>query len=81
MRKIITIILIILLSNYSVFGQDLCNHKKLIMNFLEKTTSINYKSSLSDFYNFFDSSSEIEIILRSTYIKNHPDARERIFNE
>jgi hypothetical protein len=68
---IVSLIFIIDISN----AQTNCNHKQIIMRFLKNISAPNYKSSLSDFDLFFDSQSEIEIILRSDYLKTHPNSR------
>jgi hypothetical protein len=59
----------------AIHSQTSCNHEKIILSFLQKISSVQYKSSLKDFESFFDSECEFESGLRDYYIKEHPKTR------
>lgn len=68
--------MIIVLFNFCYsFAQEKDNSEQLIMGFLQKISSYQYKPSLKDFELFFDRNSIIEMGLRSDSIKSHPDAK------
>ena len=76
MKNRTLIIIGLLITHISfIYAQTNCNHEQLIMRFLQKISSAQYKSSLEDFVSFFDSESEIEFGLRDDYLKEHPNAK------
>lgn len=73
-RKVLLVGLITLLCSLSVLSQDDCDHKSLIMSFLQKISSVNYLPTLQDYNVYFDKHSEIEIALREEYSLNHSNS-------
>ena len=59
----------------AIHAQTSCNHEHIILSFLQKISSVQYKSSLKDFESFFDSECELEFGLRDTYIMEHPKTK------
>ena len=59
----------------AIQSQTSCNHEQIILSFLQKISSVQYKSSLKDFELFFDSECEIEFGLRDNHIMEHPKTK------
>ena len=76
MKKIFLIFIGLIFTHvYAIHAQTSCNHEQIIMSFLQKISSVQYKSSLKDYELFFDSESMFEIGLRDNYIMEHPKAK------
>jgi hypothetical protein len=59
----------------ALHAQTRCNHEQIILSFLQKISSVHYKSSLKDFESFFDSECEFEFGLSDNYIMEHPNTK------
>jgi len=53
-------------------SQENCCHEDIILSFLNKISSTNYKPILQDYRIFFDNHSEIEFSFRDKILKNSP---------
>jgi hypothetical protein len=74
-NRMLLIFTVLIYGIFSAKAQENCNHEAIILDFLKKISSIDYKPILGDYNRFFDSHSEIEDELRYEYSTKYPDAK------